>query len=282
MLAHMHHGIDRKRASQPEVEGEVVVRRHQLSVVVGRDPIEPATARRLDADEHLAQAQARHHEAPAAQHRVLLGYAPQAVDGGLAVGRQALEVLQVVGQRQALAGGPRRVGVDVVGDAAHEFGDQGIAALGQRPGGVAGLAQGLQDDQGRRGRVQAHAVGQAGVAVGVVGEDQRHPFAGVGLAAQHTPTARQIGHKGDALGLGLVVQHIDLGVLAAPGQALEADGAADDAAIDLGHHHLHRQVARCQAVRVGQPLLLRTSGGDELQHRGVARQGLACVIAAVE
>ena len=240
--------------------------------MICRDQIEVAAACGLDADEHIAEAQARHHEAATAQHRVLLGYAPQAVDRGLVVGRQTLEVLQVVGQRQALANGARRVGIEVVGDAAHEFGDQGIAALGQCTGGIAGLAQGLQDDHGRRRRVQPHAVGQARIVVRVVGQDQRDALGRVGLAAQQAPAARQVGHEGNALELGLVVHHVDLGVLAAPRQALEADGAADDSTIDLGHHHLHCEVARRQAVRVGQPLFVRATGGDELQHRGISGQ----------
>ena len=282
VLAHMHHRIDGEGAAQPEVEREVVVRRHEIGVVVGRDQIDVAAACRLDANEHVAQAQARDHEALAAQHRVLFGCAPQGVDRRLAFSRQALEVLQVVGQRQALTCGTRGVGVEVVGDAAHEFGDQGIAALGQCTGGVAGVAQRLQDDHGGGGRVQPHAVGQACVVVRVVGKDQRDAFAGVRLAAQHAPAPRQIGHEGDAFGLGLVVHHVDLGALAAPRQALEADGAADDAAIDFGHHHLHRQVARRQAVRIGQPLLVRAAGGDELQHRGVTRQGAGRFLCAVE
>ena len=138
-----------------------------------------------------------------------------------------------------------------------------------------GVAAGLQraQDAHHRGRcVQAHAIGQAGVVAGVVGQHQGQALIGRRLAAQDAPAAGQFGHEGNPVGLWLVAHHVHLGPLAAPGHALEADGPGADAAVHLGEHHLHRQVARLQAVRIGLPLLARTAGGDELQHWRVARE----------
>ncbi|MNT61642.1 hypothetical protein D3C72_1993010 [compost metagenome] len=96
MLAHMHHGIDRKRITQPEVEGQVMVRRHQFGVVVlGVIIAAIERTRGLDADEHMAQLHSGHHEPAIAQHRILLGRAPSPGDGighALRQLRQALAV----------------------------------------------------------------------------------------------------------------------------------------------------------------------------------------------
>ena len=279
--AYVHYGIDLERAAQPEVEGEVVVGGNEVGVVVRRRRIEAAPAWRLDAYEDVAEAQAGDHEAAAAQHRVLFGPSPARVDGVAVRRRQVVEVGKVVGQRMTLAGRTCIVGVKVVGDAAHQCGDQGVAVPGPcrsvRTKVVAPLVQGLQNGYGRGWCVQPYAVGEAcvGIRAGgrVVGQDQRYALVGIRLFAQHAPAPRQFGHEGHALGFGLVTQHVEFGALAAPGCALEADGAGDDAAIDFGQHHLHRQVTRGQAMRVGLPLIKGDTGGDELQHRGIAGQG---------
>ena len=280
--ADVHHRIDREGPAQPEIESDVVVRRHQVGVVVARRRIDTTCAGRLDADEDLAEAQAGDHEAAAAQRRRLFGRAPARVDGLTAVRGEPAELVEIVGQRQALQRRAGVVGVVLVGDAAPQRGDQRIAAVGQLPGGIAGRLQRLQDGHGGCRRVQPDAAGDARVVGWVIGEDQRESLVGIRLVAQHAPAARQFGDEGDAPGLGQVAQHVELGVFAAPAHALEADRARQDAAVDLGQHHLHRQVARREAVRVGLPLFLRAAGGDQLQHRRVAGQRSGrCIAIAV-
>ena len=53
VLAHMHKGICGPRAAQPEVKRQVVVRRHQIGVVVAGHGIKLVAARRLYAHKHL-------------------------------------------------------------------------------------------------------------------------------------------------------------------------------------------------------------------------------------
>ena len=105
MLADVQQGIGAVGVAQPEVERQVAVRR-QVGIVVDRCRIELIAARRLDADEGQAIAQAGDHHPPVAEHRVLLRLAP-ARQHRLAIAlRQACEAGQVVVQRQALGAGP--------------------------------------------------------------------------------------------------------------------------------------------------------------------------------
>ena len=274
VLAHVHQRIHLEHPAQPEIERQVGVGRHQVGVVVAGHAVQVAPARGLYAHEHLAQPQAGDHEAARAHHGVGLGRAPQPAHRLLVGGGQRRKVAQVVGHGQALAHGTVVVVLKVVGDVAQQQGHEGIAVGGQRRrlAGVPALRVQRVQDVHRGGRgVQPHAVGQAGVVVGVVGQHQGHALVRHGLAAQHAPAPGQLGHPGDALGLGLVAHHVGLRALAAPGQAFEADGAGQDAAIHLGQHHLHGQVARGEAVGVLLPLRLVAPGGDELQHRRIAR-----------
>ena len=254
--ADVHHRIDREGAAQPEVERQVVVRRHQVGVVVRRTQVHVASARGLDADKHMTQAQAGDREAIAAQGRVVFRRAPACVDGRAAVHGQPIEVFQIIGQRKGLGSRPRVVGGAVVGDAAQQRSDQRIAAGRHVARGVAGSLQRLQHGHGGGRRVEADAIGDARIVDRVVGQQQRNTLVRVGFVAQHAPTSRQFGHECHALGFGLVVHHVELGVIATPGHPLEADDTREDAPVDLGQHHLHGQVAWGQAVRVGQPLVL--------------------------
>ena len=153
VLAHVHHGIHLIDTANPKVKSQVVVRGHQVSIVVSGNQVEVAPAGRLVAHKHITVALAGNHEAAMAHQRVLLRQAPQRVDGGLAVSRQRVEVLQVVLHRQALTHGAGVVGVQVVGDAARQVGHQGIAVSRHIAGGIACGLQGLQDDHGGRGCV---------------------------------------------------------------------------------------------------------------------------------
>ncbi len=63
-------------------------------------------------------------------------------------------------------------------------------------------------------------------------------------AAQPAPAPRELGHEGDAVGLGPVGHHLGLRELVAVRQALEADRARDDAAV---HLRAARSAWRCRA-----------------------------------
>jgi hypothetical protein len=280
VLADVHHRIDGEHVAQPEVEREVAVRRHQLGVVVARVVGRAELAQRtrgLDADEHAAQPQPGDHEAALAHHRVLPGRAPARVDGGgHAVGQRGKARL-VVGHRVALPCGARGPLPGVVGNALLQLAHQRIAVLRHRIGRAQHIAFGLhrtQDGNDRRGRVQPHAAADAAFAARVVRQDQRHALVFGAQAAQPAPAARQLGDEGDAVGLGLVADHLGLRELAAVRQPLEAHGARDDAAVHLGQRDLHRDVARAQALAVGQPVFAVAAAHDHLQHRGIAGERL--------
>ena len=196
VLAHMHHGVHRVGAAQPEVKGQVVVGGHQVGIVVGGDQVQVAPACGLVAHKHIAVTLARHHEAAGAHQRVLRWQTPKGVNGSLALGRQGFKVLQVVGHGQTLACGAVVVGIQVIGDAAYQVGHQCVTMLGHIAGGVACGLQGLQDDDGGCGRVQAHAVGQSRVVVGVVGQHQGHTLIAIFFIAQAAPATGGSGHKG--------------------------------------------------------------------------------------
>ncbi|MCY1350912.1 hypothetical protein D9M69_371580 [compost metagenome] len=138
------------------------------------------------------------------------------------------------------------------------------------------VALGLQgaEDVQRGGRgVQAHAVADAAIAGGVVGQHQGDALVGIGLARQLAPAPRQLGDEVHALDMRQVADHVALAALAAPGQALEADGTGDDAAVQLRQGDVHGQVARPQPLRVVAPERFVVQRADGLQHRDVAAEG---------
>ena len=86
VLAHMNHGVGVKTPPEPSVEGEIVVRRHQVRVVVAGLGIQMIAARRLQADGGVPQSECRDGEASAIglagdEERVFFGAAPAVVDG---------------------------------------------------------------------------------------------------------------------------------------------------------------------------------------------------------
>lgn len=92
--------------------------------------------------------------------------------------------------------------------------------------------------------------------------------------AQPAPAPAQLGDERDPLVVRLVAHDVDLGVRAAVREPLEAHRARDDAAVDLGQRDVHRDVARVQAVRIGEPRVAIAAREDHLQHRRVAREHL--------
>ena len=223
----------------------------------------------------MAQLQAGNHEPAIAQHGVLLGPTPAGGDGLSHVAGQLCQALLIGLQRIALACGAQGPFFRVIGNAllqqAHQC-QAGVGPLGSIPQLPAVTSQLIQQgDHGFR-RIETHAAAHACLAARVVGQYQRGFLLRRGLAAQLTPAPGQLGNPGDAVGLGLVADHIGLRQLAAMGQALEAHGARHDAAVHLGQYHLHGNVARAQALAVGQPVFAVAATGNHLQHRDVARQ----------
>ncbi|MCY1216010.1 hypothetical protein D9M72_278720 [compost metagenome] len=272
MLANVDQRIRGEHFAQPEVEGEVAVGRHQVGVVVDGRRVELVAAGRLDADEGQAETQAGDHHAAAAEHRVLLRFAPAFEHGALVGLGQARETGQVIGEREALSARAQVEAVQIVADATEQVVDKCCAVVRQTRDRIALVFQGAEDVQrGGRG-VQAHTVADAAIAGGVVGQDQRDALVCIGLARQFAPAPPKFGHEVHAFYVRQVADHVALAALAAPGHALEADGAGDDAAVQLRQGNVHGQVARAEALWVFPPERFVVQGADGLQHRDVAAE----------
>ncbi len=63
MFAHVHDGMCAEFFAQPDVKGEVVVRRHEVRGMVGFGGVDVVTARRLQTDNNVAETQNRQFEA---------------------------------------------------------------------------------------------------------------------------------------------------------------------------------------------------------------------------
>ena len=90
-----------------------------------------------------------------------------------------------------------------------------------------------------------------------------------GSRAQPRPIAREIGDKGDAVGDRPVADQIGLGLGIAAERRLERHRARQNAAVDLGKRHIHREIARAEAAGSGAPALLVAAGKDDLQDRAI-------------
>ena len=76
VLAEMDDRVRVERASQPQIEGEIVVRRDEIGIVIAGFRIDVVAARRLDADDEVAEAMQAERESAVDDMRVLLGAAP--------------------------------------------------------------------------------------------------------------------------------------------------------------------------------------------------------------
>ena len=114
-------------------------------------------------------------------------------------------------------------------------------------------------------RIEADAVGDPAVAIGVVGEHDRDPARGRGRAGEPGPGSRQRSDEVDPVGHRLEAHEIGLGPLVEVFCGLEPDRAGKNPAVDLGQGDVHRQIARRQAALAGLPGRHAAAGEHELQ-----------------
>ena len=100
VLAELDHRVGGERLAEPGVEGEVMVRRHQRRVVVGRLRIDGVAAAGLDADHDVAEAVDGEMEGAVGEERVVLGRAPALGQRGAVGGWDGGEEGFVGGQGQ--------------------------------------------------------------------------------------------------------------------------------------------------------------------------------------
>ena len=76
MLAEMHDGMQVEFTPEPEIKCEIVMRRHQIGIVIGALGIDVVTARRLHADDDIAETMQAEAEFAGDDMRVLLAAFP--------------------------------------------------------------------------------------------------------------------------------------------------------------------------------------------------------------
>ena len=105
----------------------------------------------------------------------------------------------------------------------------------------------FQHLDGRDGGIQPDAVADAAVPVGIIGQHQGDAPVFGRFPPQRGPVGGHFANETNAVGNGFVFDDIGLAPRIAPGPALEGNGAAHDAAIDLGQGHVHGDVAGAEA-----------------------------------
>ncbi len=274
MLAEVDHRVGAEAVGEPGIGGEIGGRRRQRGIVIGRLRVEIVAARRLDQHRDVAEAKAGDREMAAIEpsrpeERVAFGRSPLRRNPLLHRTRQAGEEGRILGEGQGFLG--RRVRARVAG-AGKQARHQRCAVRGHLAGAVAGIAQGAQQRHRRLRRVEADAVADAAVAVGVVGQHDGDAALGRRLRAQPRPVARKVGDEGHPVGDRAVADEVGFGLGVAAERLLERDGARQDAAVDLGQGDVHRQVAGAEAARAVAPRRLVAAGKHDLQHRAIGLQ----------
>ena len=195
VLAHVHHRMGIERRAHPRVEGEIAVRRRQVGVVVALLRIDVVAARRLDRDDHVAEA----HYQGSAKHPTFwrkkgsASGSPQARSATVAWHGcgQRVEKVCVIGKGERGLG-RFGAGIGGVGGACGEPRHQRRAVHRPVFHPVAGFLQGLHDPHRARRRIEADAVADAAVAVGVVGEHQGDPALRPVPRARGAPRRRRV------------------------------------------------------------------------------------------
>ena len=209
------------------------------------------------------------------------GVAPGGVEFALQVFGQGLQGGAVVGQRPGQGFGLQdllqRCGG---GGAAPRLRlPPGYLRTGERSGGEALGSQVLQDRLGRGQRIEADGMGEVPLLAGIGGQDHRKAAVGAGGGVQPVPGGHPVGDGGDAGGVGAVGEARELQVGIAFAWALEAGDPGEDATVNLGQHHMHRQIGGRQTAFRPGPVTAAGGGQGNLEHRGIAVERRGAILA---
>ena len=176
VLTHVDDCVRGEGPPQKGVEGDVSMRRHEIRRVIAFLRVDIVAARRLDADDNLAEAAERQGEPTAfdtsrRKERIVGRISPSLGDFGLNGLREAFEKLQIVAQRKHLANATRVDGG--IGRPFHQVTHQ-CAAVGRPVGNIVSRRFERHQDGGCAcRRVQPDTIAEPPVPVRVVGHDQR-------------------------------------------------------------------------------------------------------------
>ena len=277
MLAHMHNRMSAKGVTQPEIEGQVIVRWHQIGGMVGLGRVDVIAARRLQGDNGIAEFQNREFEPVrwaclrrgylGTEEGVVLRIAPAVLDL-LADGQGQRGILGLIGvQRHQHAALARETVGQPVGRASHHLVHKVLGIFRDIRDLVARIRQVVQRQLRGRRRVQPDAIGEPPILVGIVGQHQRDLAIGRGNRAQLGPIGRQFGHEIHPPAVGLIGGDGAFGGRIEIGFTLEADRARQDAAIHFGQGHIHRDIAGRQTAQAFGPGPMCACGQHNLKHR---------------
>ena len=119
--------------------------------------------------------------------------------------------------------------------------------------------------------VQSHAVAEPPVAVRIVREHDPDAPPAHRRRREVDPGAREIRGELHPVGARRIRHHRAFGQRVEPGLGLERHRAGEDASIDLGQRHVHRDVARGEPLRPARPARLVVAREHHLQHRPAGR-----------
>src|SRR5882757_1525734 len=104
----MHDGVQVEFMPEPKIECEIMMRRHQVGIVIGALGVDIVTARRLHTDNDTAEAVQAEVKFARDDMRVLLRFSPSRLNGTPHVLRQSRERSRIIRKRPRYTAGTRR------------------------------------------------------------------------------------------------------------------------------------------------------------------------------
>ena len=99
----MHDGVQVEFMPEPEIECEIVMRRHQIRIVIGALGVDVVTTRRLHAYNDIAEMVQTEAKFSRDDMRVLLRFSPSRLNGTLHILRQSRERSRIIRERPRYA-----------------------------------------------------------------------------------------------------------------------------------------------------------------------------------
>ncbi len=223
MLSKVNDRIDAKHMTQPDIKGEIVVRRHQIGRVIAFKRIDVIATRGLQPDHHIAKRQDGKRKGILTRQieRIIHWVAP-GLNYLIPDGRwQRIKRLLVVRARQGHANFAISKGFEIVGRPGLDRSNQGVAIFRQIIDTVSfALHRAKCFDHAGRG-IKPDPVAKAGILVGIVRHDHRHLARSSIRFAQAYPVGGKLGSKGNTITDRDVFHQINLGQVILASRSLE-------------------------------------------------------------
>ena len=267
----MQHHLGSVLFTQPQVLGEVAMRWRQIGGMQISDLLRVVPPVRLQQNHHMTEAQTMDGKAlPSVQIAGLIRGSPSFLDQPLSLRRHRAPPELIVSQRQMVQRWSvqsfRRIGAPL-----HQLFDQGIAALrtGDRSKVVALLIQPAEHVGEAGWGVEPNTIGHAPIPDRIVGQHHGNPPLRCRRFAEINPACGVFHQPVDAAGVGSLGCNRGGECSSRRFLLTEGTGSCGDATVQLGHHHLQRQIQGLQPPAAGIPVFVRSTAGQQLQDRAV-------------